>query len=439
MTKLQAVGLQNRTLEIKDNFFPKIKRLDINDGTNYQMDLARCVKTFFEEMNQVGEQEFASFLKKHQFENTDAGQQQKYTDAFNCLVAFIVAEYSESDLLRYFLAKNSSPEAKPTSDSHSWRIVYWAQLLGYWARKLFNTQRFVVNAEIENESLGSAIDAIRIALKEKKANYFDLHQNSAFNENLEIVVGKFVKNRHLVLNNSLEDSVSEIGVPLPFFQPQNTTENLDITLSTSSVAPPPPAFPPPPPSEVTEELTSFKPTVSNVGNDRDNLLIAIKQGIKLKSVNEGEKLPNNSHIKSNDLMGALKEVLSKRRNDIEVDLEKTLEDNGEDWVDGPGISANSFYFNALNEAKAANLIAKLRESLPQNFNEIKLTNTMCIIKSSLEAIGVELFSEQPAAIASEVLPQKTNWQLFKKIVTSYKDSGQSQQSNENVPKPAANC
>lgn len=63
MTTLQAVGLQRNTLEIMDNFFPMIKKLDINDRTNYQMDLARCVKTFFEEMNQVGKKEFASFLK----------------------------------------------------------------------------------------------------------------------------------------------------------------------------------------------------------------------------------------------------------------------------------------------------------------------------------------------------------------------------------------
>lgn len=146
------------------------------------------------------------------------------------------------------MAKNSSPEAKPTSDSHSWRIVYWAQLLGYWARKLFNTQRYeIVHAETVNKPLASAIKAIKETFSKKDANYFDLHQTSAFNENLGIVVGKFVENRNIAhINNGLEDSGSEIGVPLPFFQPQNITKNLDIPLSTSSVSPPPPAFPPPP-------------------------------------------------------------------------------------------------------------------------------------------------------------------------------------------------
>lgn len=196
------MGLQRNTLEIKDNFFPKIKKLDINDRTNYQMDLARCVKTFFEEMNQVGEQEFALFLKKHIFnyeinDETSKEIKQKYTDVFNCLVAFIVAEYSESDLLRYFLAKNFSPEAKPTSDSNSWRIVYWMQLLGYWARKLFNTQRYeMVATEPDSESLGSAIKAIKEAFSKKDDNYFDLHLTPPFKENLEIVVGKFVENRN---------------------------------------------------------------------------------------------------------------------------------------------------------------------------------------------------------------------------------------------------
>lgn len=232
MTKLQAVGLQNRTLEIKDNFFPKIKRLDINDGTNYQMDLARCVKTFFEEMNQIGEQEFASFLKKHQFENTDAGQQQKYTDAFNCLVAFIVAEYSESDLLRYFLPEKYSTEAKPSLDSSSWRIVYWAKFLTYWlGSKLFNRQKFNMNEE--QEALNLAINTIKQDMSE--SNYLDLHQNSAFNENLEIVVGKFVENRHSVLNNSLEDSGSVIGEPLPFLQKNETPENAASSSSYNKV------------------------------------------------------------------------------------------------------------------------------------------------------------------------------------------------------------
>ncbi|WP_342219699.1 hypothetical protein [Rickettsiella endosymbiont of Miltochrista miniata] len=195
MTEIQAVGLQRRTVNIMDNFFVYIDKLDDKNIDSYQMKLAIRVKEFFDAMNNVGIEEFASLLKKHRFENMDPAQRRKYTDAFDCLVAFIVAKYNERDLLRYFLPKESTIEVKPTLESNSWRIVYWAQLLGYWVRKLFNTQRFeIVNAETANESLGSAMELIKQKLK--KGNYFDLQQNSDFKENLKMVVGKFVENRN---------------------------------------------------------------------------------------------------------------------------------------------------------------------------------------------------------------------------------------------------
>lgn len=361
MPKIKAVGLQRRTIGIMNDFFDNIDMLNDKNLSSYQMNLSIRVKKFFEDMNQLGEQEFAEFLKKHQFENRDLAQQQKYNDAFNCLVALIVNEYAESDLLRYFLPKKYSIEAKPTSESSSLRIVYWARLLGYWVRKLFNTQRFeMVNAETDNESLGSAIKVIKQDLRE--SNYFDLLQNAIFQENLGVVVGKFVENRNIANVEQVENETSSNGDISPAADDSSESFrrrgfNFDTSSSTSTsqlvtklVLPPSPPPPPPAPTGTVNPVsaspgpstsavkTTKAPVRSALGNnDTDALFNAIKKGVSLKRIEEREKLQNKPNLKNSpDMEEVLKKALAIRRDAIEGNPKKTQEEgNDEDWGDGP--------------------------------------------------------------------------------------------------------
>lgn len=171
MAQIKSTGLNRKTLDITTEFFKNVKNLDKNDPSNYQLELFHLVEKFFKDMNRLGELEFASFLEKHQFDHNDPAQQEKYTDAFNCLVAFIVEKYNESDLLRYFLPKEHSIENKPQLTSDSWRIVYWAKFLTYWlGSKLFNRQKFIMQKD--KVDLSVAITTLKRELYEQ--NYFDL-------------------------------------------------------------------------------------------------------------------------------------------------------------------------------------------------------------------------------------------------------------------------
>ncbi len=403
MTTLQAVGLQRRTVNIMSKFFEDIKKLDQNDLSTYQMMLYDRVKYFFDDMNRLSEQEFAEFLKKHQFKNTDPAQYQKYTDAFNCLVAFIVAEYSESDLLRYFLPEKYSTEAKPSLDSSSWRIVYWAKFLTYWlGSKLFNRQKFNMNEE--QEALNLAINTIKQAMSE--SNYLDLHQNSAFNENLEIVVGKFVENRHSVLNNSLEDSGSVIGEPLPFLQKNETSESAASSSSynqvtTSSEEKKEPVVPPPPPL----------PMNISKGDLIKDIVQIVKEN---KQKNESGKSSGPNSSNGIDFMRALKNALDIRRaaikSDEKLDDQNTNdyestdewdgkpsnvifhivdanENTGEDQVDGLSPKVNCvFMFEELNDEKLGIFKNRLNDLLPDGSESISLVTIVNNIVIAFETL-----------------------------------------------------
>ncbi len=357
MPKVKAVGLQRRTIGLMNDFFNDIDKLNDNNLSSYQMNLPIRVKKFFDDMNQLGEQEFAEFLKKHQFENRDLAQRQKYNDAFNCLVALIVNEYDESDLLRYFLPKKYSIEAKPTLESNAWRVVHWMKFLSYWlGSKLFNRQKFKMRGA-ENESLGSAIKAIKQDLSE--SNYFDLQQNAIFQENLGVVVGKFVENRNKANVERAESDTSSNGdVPLQagdsdesfreggfkFGASTSTSE-----LATKSVLSPPPPPPLPAPSNIVKPVSASpgpssssvnntKSPVSNaLGNHSEDLLDVIRIGVTLKPVGARILPPPKNNINTNNLQDmfnrALKEKFKNARGDEDEPKEDVNSERLEDWPD----------------------------------------------------------------------------------------------------------
>lgn len=405
MPKIKAVGLQRRTIGIMNDFFNDIDKLNDNNLSSYQMNLPIRVKKFFEDTNQLGEQEFAEFLKKHQFENRDPAQHRKYNDAFNCLVALIVNEYDESDLLRYFLPRKYSIEAKPTLEPNAWRVVHWMKFLSYWlGSKLFDRQKFKMYGA-ENESLGSAIEVIKQKLK--KGNYFDLQQNSDFKENLKMVVGKFVENRNKANVEHVENDTSSNGDVPPqladsdesfreggfkFGSSTSTSEQATKSL----LSPPPP--PPPPtlsgtvkpvsasPGPSNSSIKTTKPSVNALGNnDTDALFNAIKKGVSLKRIEEREKLPNKPNLKNSpDMEEVLKKALAIRRDAIEGNPKKTQDEgNDEDWGDGP---------KTIGSETTEQFIA-----IPSKAQSQKITNT-----------HGSFFSNRPSFKTKEIQPPNEN-------------------------------
>ncbi|WP_339049926.1 WH2 domain-containing protein [Rickettsiella endosymbiont of Xylota segnis] len=376
MAQIKSTGLNRETLDITTEFFKNVKNLDKNDPSNYQLELFHLVEKFFKYMNRLGELEFASFLAKHQFDHYDPVQQEKYTDAFNCLVAFIVEKYNESDLLRYFLPKEHSIENKPQLTSDSWRIVYWAKFLTYWlGSKLFNRQKFIMQGD-KKISLKVSIAIVK-GLHDQ--NYFDLNQNAGFKENLDSIVQTFVAKRKQMFVNTIQ-SIQSSSKLITEDETQQVAQKSEISSSqstTSSFAPPPPPAPPFAPILPSSKtnLQRQESIVATSGSDRDNLLAAIRDGIKLKKVEATAPKEVTSDSNNLNLHEAIKNALLKKfknvqDNDSDNENESNKEGNHSEW-DGGGDVVDSAgeaeaYFELENKDEADAMMKILQHTIPQN-------------------------------------------------------------------------
>ena len=256
----------------------------------------------------------------------------------------------------------------------------------------------------EQEALNLAINTIKQAMSE--SNYLDLHQNSAFNENLEIVVGKFVENRHSVLNNSLEDSGSVIGEPLPFLQKNETSESAASSSSynqvtKSSEEKKEPVVPPPPPL----------PMNISKGDLIKDIVQIVKEN---KQKNESGKSSGPNSSNGIDFMRALKNALDIRRaaikSDEKLDDQNTNdyestdewdgkpsnvifhivdanENTGEDQVDGLSPKVNCvFMFEELNDEKLGIFKNRLNDLLPDGSESISLVTIVNNIVIAFETL-----------------------------------------------------
>ena len=469
MSKTQAVGLQRKTLDITKNFFDDIDALDRENIDTYQMGIAVKVKEFFYAMDEGGIKELAELLEKHSFINTDPAKQAKYTDAFDCLVAFIVAEYNESDLLRYFLPEKYSVEAKPKKEFNSSLIVYWVKFVAYWlGSALFNRRKFTIKED--QADVSSAIQDIKQKLRLDGANYFDLHRkDQVFNDNLQIVVGKFVENRNLVLNSpeetiastsaqsttppspaasstlATESSTSSPSVAeLPVNNRGNTSdqkstvegnvEEIGMPPAVILQSPPPPPPPPveveqkppaaaiplptPPPAGKSNAYISFpkvsEPPASTANNTRDGLLIAIRNGIQLKSVSN-QKSPGsndiNPGINDQGVLKALVEAACKRRRKaIGPELEsldkndESEEWDGEDVPDGPAPAPKCF-LELDSQAQKDRMMDILESNIPQ---EVSVGTVGEIINQVELAFDNVYFKKNKPSINSTLFPSTGN-------------------------------
>lgn len=220
MPTIKSVGLQKKTVKLVSEFFENIKKLDEKDSSTAQMNLFHTVEVFFNAMNKLNKRELISLLEKHQFSNADPVQQTKYNEAFFCLVALIVNNYTESDLSRYFFPKEYSVENIPESEG-SWRIVYWAKFLTYWlGSKLFNSRQFNL---IKKDYIDRAT-SIRIIKNSLNENdYYSVrNQDAGFNKCLKSIVNAFVEKRD----------------PSFAYQPVSVDNNYDMTTINTQMSPP---------------------------------------------------------------------------------------------------------------------------------------------------------------------------------------------------------
>lgn len=220
MPTIKSVGLQKKTVKLVSEFFENIKKLDEKNSSTAQMNLFYTVEDFFNAMNKLNKRELISLLEKHQFSNADPVQQAKYNEAFFCLVALIVNNYTESDLSRYFFPKEYSVENIPESKG-SWRIVYWAKFLTYWlGSKLFNSRQFdLIKKDYVDRS--TSIRIIKNSLNEN--DYYSVrNQDAGFNKCLKSIVNAFVEKRD----------------PSFAYQPVSVDNNYDMTTINTQMSPP---------------------------------------------------------------------------------------------------------------------------------------------------------------------------------------------------------
>ena len=149
-------GIRKKTLNISNKFFNDIKEFTPGKA-NYELQLYPRVQKFFSEMNKLDKKEFARYLAQQQYtcniNSNNRDDKNRNQDVFRCLVALIICNHSESDIVRYFFPKNFREKVgSPTYASDSWRIAYWCQALGYWFSQLFGKREYQISSLIEADT-----------------------------------------------------------------------------------------------------------------------------------------------------------------------------------------------------------------------------------------------------------------------------------------------
>ncbi len=192
--------LQNRTYKILEAFTNKIGEIKLEDNDYSEMALLGCTKEFFNEMNKLNMEEFGKIFEYNFFSATDAEKREKYQKCLNFLVALLINEYSESDLLRYFFPANlSHAEKRPEYVNSRYssflsRVSYWFQFLGYCLRQLSNKPKYEPSSTDANASyLVGVIKDIKKLLKEREDYLLQYTTNEGFKNKLEICVAQVEK------------------------------------------------------------------------------------------------------------------------------------------------------------------------------------------------------------------------------------------------------
>ncbi|HEY2566701.1 MAG TPA: hypothetical protein VGH95_03185 [Candidatus Aquirickettsiella sp.] len=281
----------------------------------------------------MGEQEFAAFLKTQSFSKENSNNK-KSIDAFYCLTALIVTNYSESDLARYFLPKELTKEIKPERPNSNWRVIYWLQLLGYWATKLFGREKYQYTATTEAKKVSGALASVRESMGSDKP-YLQLRTERTFIDDL-----------HLIMKNAVKSiSLHNADTSLVNLAPEETIKNVKgnsdsdaktvlvtiplQTTETSGKIPPPPKF-----NAAFENVSALPDTPEDNKKMPASLLSQIQQFSlnKLTKVQKEVK-QKNATIPSSNTSDILRAAIAKRYPAIGYSDDENGDENNNDWND----------------------------------------------------------------------------------------------------------
>ena len=195
------------------------------------------------------------------------------------------------------------------------------------------------------------------------------------------IVQTFVAKRKPMFVNTIQ-SIQSNSKLITEDETQRVAQKSKISSSQSATssfaAPPAPPAPPvaPDASILPSSKTNLqrqKSIVATSGSDRDNLLAAIRNGIKLKKVEATAHKEETSDPNNLDLHEALKKALLKHKNVQDNDSDDEYEDNNEvnrsEW-DGPDCVDSAeeaeAYFELENEDEADAMMKILQHTIPQN-------------------------------------------------------------------------
>ncbi|MES2998905.1 MAG: hypothetical protein V4700_06270 [Pseudomonadota bacterium] len=317
---IAALDVQHETKNIMKDFHDKLNNIQAAKF-GYEIDILDLVNKFFNDMNARGEEEFARCLKAQStFELTTDADKLKITSyAFRYLTALIVANYSTSEILQYFIPALAEEEVnvKPEKSSDSWRITYWFQLLGYWFEVLFGKKKYKVDLstdkyyriDLEN-ALKNVAKFMIETMAEKGNSYVSLVKNSIFfvteldvlveevikRKTLEVPVEEVIKGKTAAVQKHTKRKRHTDG-----FACKSGTDDIFGKERVSEAAEQSPVAPPPPPPPETKPESKKKPSDSepvlriistpdkstNPGTNNDNNTTEIITIAQIHSVNSG--------------------------------------------------------------------------------------------------------------------------------------------------------
>lgn len=287
---IAALDVQHETKNIMKDFHDKLNNIQAAKF-GYEIDILDLVNKFFNDMNARGEEELARCLKAQStFELTTDADKLKITSyAFRYLTALIVANYSTSEILQYFIPALAKEEVnvKPEKSSDSWRITYWFQLLGYYWEFLFGKKKYKVDLskdkyyriDLEN-ALKNVAKFMIETMAEKGNSYVSLVKNSIFFvTELDVLVEEVIKRK------TLEVPVEEV-IKGETAAVKSGTDDIFAKERVSEAAEQLPVVPPPPPPPETKPESKKKPS------DSEPVLRMISTPDK--STNQGTNNDNNT-------------------------------------------------------------------------------------------------------------------------------------------------
>lgn len=169
-----VMGIQDNTIHITNKFFNDIKTFDYGD-INYEFQLYPRVEKFFFDMDKLGKEEFSCYMRKQRYPSNiefySESHNKKIIDILYCLVALIIRNYSESDIIYHFFPKEMSEEVgRPTYQPSSWKIFYWYKLLNYFFKRLLGKEQYQLN--LHYNDINYQLQFVKNAMK--NSSYIEL-------------------------------------------------------------------------------------------------------------------------------------------------------------------------------------------------------------------------------------------------------------------------